>query len=89
MQRGGETYHYYFDGLGSVTALINSTGETVESYTYHAFGQPNTPSTIKNPYMFTARRYDPETELYYYRARMYDPNIGRFLPKGRAFRPCL
>jgi RHS repeat-associated protein len=29
--------------------------------------------------MFTGRRYDPETELYYCRARMYNPTIGRFL----------
>jgi RHS repeat-associated protein len=36
-------------------------------------------SAIGNPYMFTARRYDAETGLYYYRARMYSPTLGRFL----------
>ena len=36
-------------------------------------------SDYDNPYMFTARRYDDETGLYYYRARIYAPNIGRFL----------
>jgi RHS repeat-associated protein len=29
--------------------------------------------------MFTGRRYDKETGLYYYRARYYNPQIGRFL----------
>lgn len=29
--------------------------------------------------MFTGRRNDPETGLYYYRARMYSPQLGRFL----------
>jgi len=29
--------------------------------------------------MFTARRFDSETGLYYYRARYYDPQTGRFL----------
>ena len=29
--------------------------------------------------MFTGRRYDSETGLYYYRARMYEPETGRFL----------
>jgi RHS repeat-associated protein len=29
--------------------------------------------------MFTGRRYDPETALYYYRARYYDYYTGRFL----------
>jgi RHS repeat-associated protein len=38
-----------------------------------------TVSAIGNPYMFTGRRYDAETGLYYYRARMYSPALGRFL----------
>jgi RHS repeat-associated protein len=38
-----------------------------------------TASDYDNPYMFTGRRYDDETGLYYYRARMYNPEIGRFL----------
>jgi RHS repeat-associated protein len=29
--------------------------------------------------MFTGRRYDEESGLYYYRARMYNPGLGRFL----------
>ncbi|MFC1780814.1 RHS repeat-associated core domain-containing protein [Planctomycetota bacterium] len=32
-----------------------------------------------NPYMFTGRRFDLETGLYFYRARYYNPYIGRFL----------
>jgi len=36
-------------------------------------------SAIGNPFMFTGRRYDAESGLYYYRARMYSPAIGRFL----------
>ena len=34
--------------------------------------------------MFTARRYDIETGLYYYRARYYNPYVGRFLQKDPA-----
>ena len=45
---------------------------------------PNNPtvvsnSTIGNAILFHGRRYDPETNLYYYRARYYDPITGRFL----------
>jgi len=29
--------------------------------------------------MFTGRRFDDETQLYYYRARMYHPELGRFI----------
>ncbi len=36
-------------------------------------------SLYDNPYLFTSRRLDSETGLYYYRARMYNPQIGRFL----------
>jgi RHS repeat-associated protein len=42
--------------------------------------QSSPPSTlIGNPYLFTGRRFDLETGLYYYRARYYNPHIGRFL----------
>jgi len=36
-------------------------------------------SAIGNPYLFTARRYDPETTLYYYRARYMKSDTGRFI----------
>jgi RHS repeat-associated protein len=60
----------------------------VESYSYDVFGAPTvydanyteiSKSAIGNPYMFTARRADDETALYYYRARYYAFDIGRFL----------
>ena len=81
-------YYYHYDGLGSVVALLNSSGTVVETYEYDAFGNTtikNASSQIidesayDNPYMYTGRRYDPETGLYYYRARIYSPAIGRFL----------
>jgi RHS repeat-associated protein len=34
---------------------------------------------LQYPYLFTGRRFDYETGLYYYRARYYNPYIGRFL----------
>ena len=45
---------------------------------------PNNPtivsnSLIGNTLLFHGRRYDKETNLYYYRARYYDPITGRFL----------
>jgi len=88
MISNGGIYYYHFDGLGSVVALSDGDGYIVESYSYDVFGEPTirnssgqkiTSSNYDNPYMFTGRRYDNETGLYYYRARHYDPNIGRFL----------
>ena len=72
---GNETwYFYYYDGLGSVVALSDVNGDIVEAYTYDAFGNTTVQidGSTGNPYRYTARRYDPETGLYYYRARMYD-----------------
>ena len=92
----GDLYWYHYDGLGSVVALSKyDSGDTyasiVERYSYDVFGQttvcddggtplrPNE-SAYGNPYMFTGRRFDPETGgVYYYRSRIYVPAIGRFL----------
>ena len=32
-------------------------------------------------FLFTGRRYDPETQIYFYRARYYHPALGRFLSR--------
>ena len=56
MTRGGNTYYYLYDGLGSVTDLTNSSGMVVESYDYDVYGQPSTTSTAGNPFYFTGRR---------------------------------
>ncbi|MCP4361914.1 MAG: hypothetical protein GY796_28210, partial [Chloroflexi bacterium] len=48
---------------------------------------PISSTVVGNPYLFTGRRYDPESGNYYYRARIYSPALGRFLstdPMGYA-----
>ena len=76
----GDQWHYYAtDAQGSVVALNNGGHTIEETYRYTAYGQPETPSALGNPYLYTARRYDTETGLYYYRARYYDPNLRRFI----------
>lgn len=86
---GNAVYYYHFDGLGSIVAITDPNGTFVETYEYDVYGEPTIwdvnameiveSSVVGNPYMFTARRYDSETSLYYYRARYYNPYIGRFL----------
>jgi RHS repeat-associated protein len=71
---------YQADGLGTITALADSTGALLATYTYDAFGNSTAATgSIGNPYRYTAREYDGETGLYYYRARYYDPTVGRFI----------
>lgn len=81
MAANNAAYYYHFDGLGSVVALSNSDGDSCQSYEYSAYGQvaASDPNFLTNPYMFTGRRFDIETGLYYYRARYYNPHIGRFM----------
>ncbi len=81
MIRGGQTYYYHADGLGSIVAITNATGAVVQRYEYDSFGNityqqdPN----FKQPYTYTGREYDEESGLYYYRARYYDAKVGRFI----------
>ncbi len=73
-------YYYHFDGLGSVVALSDADGETVQTYEYSVYGEPAASDpNHPNPFLFTARRFDRETGLYHYRARAYNATIGRFL----------
>ena len=88
IERGGSVYYYHRDGLGSVSEISDQSGNLVERYGYDVYGAPTifdstdtelTASAIGNPYLFTGRRYDPESGNYYYRARIYSPELGRFL----------
>ena len=88
MERGGQTYTYHRDALGSITEVSDSGGSIIERYEYDVYGEvsifdgsdnPLSASAIGNPYLFTARRFDPESGNYYYRARIYSPALGRFL----------
>lgn len=76
--------YYHADGLGTITALTNHMGITVQKYDYDSFGNIKFtpfPHWIKQPYTYIAREFDSETGLYYYRARYYDPKAGRFITK--------
>lgn len=93
---------YHSSPLGSVHALTDASGNTVEGYQYDAYGRPTVfvagangsvdfggddsiviggSSDVDNPYLFTGRRLDAETGLYYYRARHLDVDLGRFLQR--------
>ena len=78
--KGGSTFFYHQDGLGSVTDLTDSTGATAKSYAYDAYGTiVDQTGTLEQPFTYTGREFDSESGLYHYRARSYDPTTGRFL----------
>jgi len=88
------TYYYQQDHEGSVTQLLNASGNVIESYKYDAFGAPAiydadgnqlSSSAYSNRFLFTGREYTNLFGFYEYRARAYHPGLGRFMsedPKG-------
>jgi RHS repeat-associated protein len=81
IETGGKLYAYHKDTLGSIRTITDSTQKTVNTYTYDSFGTTTQTGTLVQPYSYTARELDKETNLYYYRARTYDPGIGRFIQR--------
>jgi RHS repeat-associated protein len=85
---GSTPYYFHTNEIGSVTAITDENGNLVERLSYDPYGMPTftdaggevvSKSTIGNTLLFHGRRYDAETNLYYFRARYYDPIIGRLL----------
>jgi RHS repeat-associated protein len=81
---------YKQDQHGNVVALLGSSNNILEKYTYDAFGTPKitdangnvrTESAYGNRFMFTGREYLKELGIYDYRHRFYDPGLGRFLQR--------
>jgi RHS repeat-associated protein len=80
MDRGGSSYYYLYDGLGSVTGLADPGQSLAATYNYDVFGTVKSQTgNVINPYTYTGREYDNESDLYYYRARYYDAAVGRFV----------
>ena len=83
----GETQFYLYDSIGrNVCALIESSGEMLNSYEYDSFGNVTLENQkIKNVYKYCGEQFDEETGLIYLRNRYYDPEIGRFISKDKNF----
>ena len=81
------TNYYYVTNLqGDVTAILNTSGTAVASYTYDAWGNILTTtgsmaSTLGTltPLRYRGYIYDTETGFYYVSSRYYDPEISRFI----------
>jgi RHS repeat-associated protein len=73
---------YHADGLGSVRALTDASGNVVQTYQTDEFGIPTlTQGASGQPFRFTGEPRDAETALVYLRARHYHPAPGRFLQR--------
>lgn len=76
------SYFYHADRIGSINALTDTKQNEIAEYEYDPWGNIiASTGNIPNPYLFTGREYEPESNLYYYRARYYSPKLGQFLTK--------
>jgi RHS repeat-associated protein len=63
-----------------MASLSSGAGALAQNYTFDSFGEQTASSgTLTDPFQYTARQLEPETNLYYCRARYYDPGTGNFL----------
>ncbi|MBM3846509.1 MAG: RHS repeat-associated core domain-containing protein [Verrucomicrobia bacterium] len=79
---GTSTTHFYaYDGNGNVMALVKATdGTKIADYEYGPFGEVIRilgSAARANPFQFSTKCQDEETELFYYGYRFYNAAIGR------------
>ena len=85
--RSGQRLFFHADDLGNVRKVTDAAHNVLEQYRYADYGEPEVfdgtgsplaGTQIGNATLFTGRRYDAETGLYYYRTRYLDSAAGRF-----------
>jgi RHS repeat-associated protein len=86
---GGAAVWNLFDGLGSVTGTVDSSGNIVSARKYDVYGsvrQLTGPSGTKHKFVGAlGHPSEDETGLVYMRARWMDPVTGRFVSEDPAF----
>jgi RHS repeat-associated protein len=77
-----------YDGNGNVTGLADSTtGKWSARYEYGPFGEvirANGPASRLNPFRFSTKYQDDETDLLYYGYRYYNAGTGRWISRDPA-----
>jgi RHS repeat-associated protein len=72
-----------YDGNGNVVALVNAAdGSTLSLYDYGPFGEvirATGPMAKLNPFRFSTKYDDDESDFLYYGYRYYNPNTGKWV----------
>jgi RHS repeat-associated protein len=79
--------YYHLDAVGSVRAITDQNGPTVERHEYLPFGEEWSPQSGSQPLRFVGKERDGETGLDYFGARFYASGRGRFLSVDPALNP--
>jgi RHS repeat-associated protein len=69
--------YLYADHQGSIVAVANANGQTIQHNRYDEYGIPA--ATNVGRFQYTGQIWLPELGMYYYKARVYSPYLGRFL----------
>jgi RHS repeat-associated protein len=79
------TYFYCYDGNGNVVALVNAADGTIAArYEYGPFGEllrATGPMAKANPFRFSTKYQDDETDLLYYGVRYLKTSTGGWLSR--------
>jgi RHS repeat-associated protein len=83
---GAGTYHFAgYDGNGNVTVLVNAADQSLSAqYEYSPFGdllRATGPLARSNPFRFSTKFLDEETDLVYYGYRYYSPALMRWITR--------
>lgn len=86
---GEASVYHHLNARNDVAALTDRIGNVLQKILYEDFGGPAFSSTLESkvylnhgsPYLFQGRRYDGETDLYYFRNRYYNHETGRFIQR--------
>ena len=83
MEYSGTTYYLLYDQVGSLRAVVDSSGLIVKRIDYDSFGNVilDTDPSFRIPIGFAGGLYDPDTGLVRFGERDYAPAIGRWTAK--------
>ena len=84
---GGPKSYFHVNHERTVIATTDDAGRLsgcaagvfCQRMAYDEYGRLVSGQTTGPAYRYTGRRFDAESELYYYRARYYSPSLGRFI----------
>ena len=77
---GANRRYFLYNGHGDTVQLTSTTGSSIKTYDYDAFGNEKNPDpSDTNMFRYCGEYFDKETGTIYLRARYYDPTIGRFI----------
>jgi RHS repeat-associated protein len=82
---GNGVHFVAYDGNGNVAALVSATNGTITAnYEHGPFGEvirATGPMAKLNPFRFSTKYQDDETDFLYYGFRYYNPSTGRWLSR--------